>query len=220
MQRAALLQILHSGYILRTDTVGILIPAAIASPVTHEGVIRMSDSDVMTEAPEASADAVYEDEYEVLEVTAMHASMTAIGSVMTEELEASQCAIGSASVDGDASLATSVVGVLSADSVGVHQGGAAVMIVDGDVSIDQGAAQVIVARTVGIDQGGVGTLVAGEANIARSWVGLMAARNATLSDDSRVIVDARSALIIGAGLLGGLCMLAAAIFMGARRDDL
>jgi hypothetical protein len=181
----------------------------------------MSDSELMAEtgglAEEDDTDMA--EECDVVEVVAMQASMTAIGSVSAEEFDASQCAIGSASIDGDASVGASAIGMLSANSVGLHQGYASLMVVDGDVSVDQGGAQVIVARTVGIEQCGVGTLVAGEANVAHSWVGLMAARNATLSDDSRVIVDARTAIIIGAGLLGGLAAVAVAIFLGSRRGE-
>ena len=185
----------------------------------------MPDSDMkagesgVTEEDLLETDDMSEEEFDTLEVVAMHASMTAIGSVHTEEFDATQCAIATAAVYGDASIGASVVGALSATSVGIHQGGASVMIVDGDVSIDQGAAQVVVARTVGIEQGGVGTLVAGEASLARSWVGLMVARNASLSEDSRVIVDGRSAIVIGAALLGGLAAVACAIFLGGRKMD-
>jgi hypothetical protein len=180
----------------------------------------------MSDTPEVEASAAMPDDMiddmdegfgDVLEVVAMHATTTAIGSVSTEEFDAEQCLIGNAAVEGDASIGTSVVGVVSADSVGIHQAAAAVIVVGGDASIDQGGAQVIVAQTVGIDQGGAAVLVAGEANLARSWVGVMAARNATLSDDSRVIIDTRAALIIGGLLFGGLGLVACAVFMGARR---
>jgi hypothetical protein len=60
-------------------------------------------------------------------------------------------------------------------------------------------------------------VVAGDASVARSWVGFMAARNAEISDDSRVIIDTRAGLIIGAFLLGGLGLLAVATYLGARR---
>lgn len=167
--------------------------------------------------PEDLTDDMGEGFDEMLEVVAMHATTTVIGSVATEEFDAEQCLIGNAAVEGDASIGASFVGMVSADSVGIHQGGAAVIVVDGDASIDQGGAQVIVAQTVGIDQGGAALLVAGEANLARSWVGVMAARNATLSDDSRVLIDTRAALIIGGLLFGGLGLVACAVFMGARR---
>lgn len=182
----------------------------------------MSDSDLMADAagaPEEDLADMADEEFDVLEVIAMHASMTAIASVRTEEFDAEQCAIATAAVEGDASIGASVVGVLSASSVGVYQGGAAVIVADGDVSIDQGAAQVIVARTVGIEQGGVGTLVAGEATLAHSWVGMMAARNATLSEDSHVIIEGRSVIIVAAALLGGLAAVACAIFFGGRRSE-
>jgi hypothetical protein len=178
----------------------------------------MTDSDLMADLPVGDMDDAL-DECGVIEVVAMHASMTAIGSVSAEEFEATQCAIGSASVDGDVSVSASAIGALSANSVGIHQGMTSVMVVDGDVSIDQGAAQFVMARTVGIEQGGVGTLIASEANLARSWVGVMAARNATLSDDSRVIVGTRAAIIIGAGLLGGLAAVALAVFFRGHESD-
>jgi hypothetical protein len=177
----------------------------------------MSDTDVTAGVPEDEAADTTEDDFDVLEVVAMHAQATAIGSVSTEEFDASQCLICSATVDGDASIGASAIGVLSANSVGVHQGGAAVMVVDGDVSIDQGCAQVIVSRSAGLERGGVGILVTGEANLARSWVGVMAARNATLSDDSRVVIDTRSALIIGGLLFAGLGAVALCVFLAGRR---
>jgi hypothetical protein len=180
----------------------------------------MSDTELTTDAAGTTGgepDEILEDENDVLEVVAMHASSTVLGSVSAEEFDAEQCLIGSATVDGDASIGASALGVLSANSVGIHQGGAAVMVVDGDVSIDQGAAQVIVARSAGLERGGVGILVTGEADLARSWVGVMAARNATLSDDSRVIIDAKAALIIGALLFGGFGLVALAVLMAGRR---
>jgi hypothetical protein len=181
-------------------------------PVTREGVVEMADTDLTTEASDTD-----EGELDVLEVVAMNASTTAIGSVSTDEFDASQCLICSATVEGDASIGASAVGMLSASSVGVHQGCAGLIASDGDVSIDQGGACMVLTQTAGIEQGGVGVLVASEATLARSWVGVMAARNATLSDDSRVVIDTRSALIIGGLLFGGLGLVAVGIFMAGKR---
>jgi len=180
----------------------------------------MSDTDANVVSDLAAEDELAEmldDEYDVMEVVAMHASMTAIGTVTTEEFEASQSAIAAANIEGDGSLSGCAIGMLSAESLGIHQGAAAVMIVDGDASVDQGGAVVLVADTAGVEQGGVGVLVANEANLARSWVGFMAARNATLTDDSRVVIDARGALIIGGLLFGGLGLVAFAVFMAGKR---
>jgi len=167
--------------------------------------------------PEAEQAEFGMDDDGTIDVMTMSASMTAIGSVNTEEFEATQSAIATAIVEGDASVSASAIGSLNAASAGVHQALAGVMVVDGDVSIDQGGAGVIVANSVGVEHGGVGTLIAGDATLARSWVGVMAARNATLSDDSRVIIDARAALIIGGLLFGGFGLVAVAVYMAGRR---
>jgi hypothetical protein len=45
----------------------------------------------------------------------------------------------------------------------------------------------------------------------------MAARNASLSDDSRVVIDTRAALIIGGLLFGGLGLLGLGAFLAGRR---
>jgi hypothetical protein len=162
-------------------------------------------------------DDLYAGEFEVLEVETMDASMTVIGSVSTSELSATQSMIGSASVSGDAEIVASAVGVLTTGSVDVHQSGACAMMVDGDASIDQSAVQVAVAHRIDIESGGAGIVVADEVSVAHGWVGVMAARNAALSDDSRVIIDGRSALIIGGLLFGGLGLVAIAVCLGARR---
>jgi len=164
-----------------------------------------------------AGDQLLVDDSDYVEVEMMEASMTAIGTVSTEEFEGTQCAIGSAAVEGDASISASAVGLLTAGSVGLHQAGAAVIVVDGDAAIEQGGAQLIVAQRVDMENAGALVMVAGEASVARGWVGLMAARNATISDDSRVIIDGRAALIIGGLLFGGLGLVALAIFLGARR---
>jgi hypothetical protein len=179
----------------------------------------MSDTD--TAAPSSENPGIDDpdmyDEYEVAEIVAMHASMTAVGTVTAEEFEASQCAIGAAKVEGDASLSGCALGMLSADSLGIHQGGGAVMVVDGDTSIDQGGALLLVSETAGVEQGGVGVLITDEATLARSWVGFMAARNAEFSEDSRVVIDTKGALIIGALLFGGLGLVAFGVYMAGKR---
>lgn len=158
-----------------------------------------------------------DDDADFVEVEMMEASMTAIGTVSTEEFEGSQCLIGNVAIEGDASLSGSAVGMLTAGSVGLHQSGAMVIVVDGDAAIEQGGAQVVFAQSVGLENAGAGVLVAGDASVARSWVGLMAARNATISDDSRVVIDTRSALIIGGFLFGGLGLLAAAMMFAVHK---
>lgn len=156
------------------------------------------------------------EECEVFAVEMMEATATALGSVSAIEFAARQSAIGSADVGGDAEVSGSLVGVVNAGSVGLYQGAAVVILANEDAAIEQGATQVLVTRSADLERSGAGVIVTREAHIARSWVGVMAARNATLSEGSRVLVDARAALIIGALLFGGLGLLAMGVYLGAR----
>lgn len=167
------------------------------------------------DATDQSDEDLYEDDF--TDVDIMEASATAFGQVFCDEFGATGSAIASASVAGDAEITGSVIGALSADGVAMRQAAAMAMVVSGDVAVSQGGASLIVARHVEVETGGACCIVASEASVARSWVGLMAARNATISDDSRVIIDTRAGLIIGAFLFGGLGLLAAATYLGARR---
>jgi hypothetical protein len=179
----------------------------------------MSDDDYAHDTGETEAEsddtAVFEDEF--VDVDIMEASMTAFGTVSCGEFGATQSAIASASVAGDADISSSLVGAVSAESATLRQGAALAMVVSGDAAISQGGASLIVAKSVEMETAGVCCVVAGDASVARSWVGFMAARNAEISDDSRVIIDTRAGLIIGAFLLGGLGLLAVATYLGARR---
>jgi len=180
----------------------------------------LSDAEMAAEMLGQSPDEMdvpFEDDADFVEVDMMEASMTAIGTVATEEFEGNQCLIGQAIVEGDASMSATAIGMLTAGSVGLHQGGAGVLVVEGDVAIEQGAAQLIVAKRVDMDQAGAGVMVVGDASVARSWVGLMAARNATVPDAPRVLIDAKAAPTLGCLPFGGLRLVAIAVFLGARR---
>lgn len=154
---------------------------------------------------------------EFVEVEIMEASMSAFGSVVCDEFDGRYSAIGSASVAGDAELGGSLVGAINAESVALRQGVAGAMVVSGDAAISQGCAPMVIAQSVEMESSGACMVVTGDASVARSWVGFMAARNATVSDDSRIIIDTRAGLIIGGLLFGGLGLLAVAVYLGARR---
>jgi hypothetical protein len=175
----------------------------------------MSDEESVQGTDAMDEDETFADDF--VDVDIMEASMTAFGSVSCDEFVATQSAMATVAVAGDAEIAGSVIGALSADGVALRQGGACAMLVDGDAAVSQGAAAVIVAQNVELESSGAGILVTGDATLARSWVGFMAARNAEISDDSRVIIDTRAGLIIGALLFGGLGLLAVATYLGARR---
>jgi hypothetical protein len=192
---------------------------AVPKALEMEEMSEMSDDDYAHGASEDEAapeDAIVFEE-DLVEMDVMEASMTAFGSVNCGEFGASKSAVGSASVAGDADIERSVVGAISAESLSLTQGAALAMVVSGDAAVSQGGASVIVAKSVEIEKGAACCVVAGDASVARSWVGFMAARNAQISDDSRVIIDTRAGLIIGAFLFGGLGLLAVATYLGARR---
>jgi hypothetical protein len=180
---------------------------------------QMSDDDYAhgTGEDEATPEdaTVFEDEF--VDVDVVEASMTAFGSVNCGEFGATKSAIASAEVAGDADITMSMVGAVSAESVSLKQGATFAMVASGDAAISQGCSSVIVAKSVDMETAGACMVVAGDASVARSWVGFMAARNAQFSDDSRVIIDTRAGLIIGAFLFGGLGLLAVATYLGARR---
>ncbi|HEY5483753.1 MAG TPA: hypothetical protein VIK31_08075 [Propionibacteriaceae bacterium] len=157
----------------------------------------------------------FEDDF--VDVDIMEASMTAFGTVSCDEFGATQSAIASASVAGDAEISSSLVGAISADSAGLRQGAAVAVVVSGDAALSQSATSLVVARSVEMETVGACCVIASDVTVARSWVGFMAARNAEISDDSRVIIDTRAGLIIGALLFGGLGLLAVATYLGARR---
>lgn len=151
-----------------------------------------------------------------VEVEVMEAKMTAIGSVMTEELGATKSAIGKASVAHDASVSKSSVGFMSAETAVMQKGGVGIMKIDGDGELHQGGSSLIVAQRLNMDSSGAGAIMATKATAARSWIGLLAAGKVKLEDDSRVIVDMRAGLIIGAFLLGGMGILSAAMMRSRR----
>lgn len=163
-----------------------------------------------------AADLVDEAECDVVEVDILEAKAAALASVSTVELAARGSAIGKASVEGDAEVSGSLVGVVNAGSVGLYRGAALVMVGDGESAIEQGFAEVVVTRAIGLNKSGAGVVVANDASVARSWVGVMAARNATLTADSRVIIDAKAILVLAMAVLAGLGAFAM-FFMPRRR---
>lgn len=157
------------------------------------------------------------DESGTIEVDLLQASMTAIASADTGELDASKSAIASLTAHGDTYVSTSAIGMLDGVNVEMHQSMAGAVIADANASVHSSAAPVVIARNVDLVSSGSAVTVASEVTAAGSWIGLMAARNATLSEDSRVILDWKGALIIGLCLMGGFGLLALAVWFAARR---
>lgn len=140
-----------------------------------------------------------------VESDVMEVSTTAIANARTGTLNATQSAIGSAAVEGDALLSASAVGMVSAKrAASLHQGVAGAVVSEGDIAVQQGGGAVMVGRTIDVDQGGSGVMVSGETNASRSYVGVLVSRRASFSEDSRVLFDWKAALILAAVLVGGV----------------
>lgn len=154
---------------------------------------------------------------ELIEIDVMEASMSCMGSVQTGELEAMACAIGSASVDGDAFVSASAAGLVTAGYAEVRQGLAGAVVSDGEAKVSQSFTPLISARRVDMAGSANCLTFADEASATRSWIGLVAARNVTVSDDSRVIIDWRGAIILGLFMLGGFGIVAAVVWLTGRR---
>jgi hypothetical protein len=173
----------------------------------------MSDETMMPTAPAAE-----ELDLEPIVLEELHANMTAIGSAEAATLVASQSALGNVSVEGDAEVSASAVGGLSTiGSAAVRQSIVGAIMSDGEASLSQGMAPLIMAKRVDMSTSGACVVAADDVSVTKSWIGLMAARNATLSEDSRVVIDWRAALIIGALLMGGFAIVAVGVFLAGRR---
>lgn len=154
----------------------------------------------------------------VVEAESVSATLSAIASVRSNSLDATGSAIVLASVDGDAEVTASAVPILSAKGDATfRQAYASAFIAGGDVKIVQGGAPLILGKSVDIEQGGAIAMVTGEASVKRGFIGVLLSPRADVSDDSRVVVGPKAALIIGAVLLGGFGLVALAIFFGAKR---
>ena len=174
----------------------------------------MSDeTTTITTSDDAGPDAAVEP----VMVDSLNASMTALGSARTTSLTATQSALGNVSVEGDATVSASIVGMLSSGDVTLRQSAAGAVMADGDATVSQAFSPLIVGRKVETSGTVNCVTIAEESSVTRSWIGLMAARNATLHEGSRVVIDWRAALILGLLMLGGFGIIACVIWIVARR---
>ena len=149
----------------------------------------------------------------------MQANLSAVVLARSDWFESIGSAVALASVEGDAEINTSAVPLLIAKGdIDFHQAYASAVVAGGTVHVHQGGSPFMLAKQLKIEQGAGAVLVAGEATVERSFVGIVLARNANVSQDSRVLLDGRSAAIVAAGLLGGLGLLALAVMRGFEKS--
>jgi len=152
------------------------------------------------------------------EQDALKANMSAIGTVRTGSLDATASAIGFANVSGDAALTASAAPVvLTKGNVSLHQCYTSAIIAGTEVDASQAGAPLIIGKKVRVEQGGAMVMVSGRSKVKHGFVGVLLTPQATVSEDSRVLVGTKAALIIAAALLGGFGLLAVVMAFGVKR---
>lgn len=153
-----------------------------------------------------------------LEGEAVQASLSAIGAAHAEEFEAVGSAVGFVSAGNDVTITASISPIVHAKGdIHVRQAYTSAVIAGGDMEISQAVAPIIVGKQLSIQQGGGVVLLAGEAQVSKGFVGVLLSPNATVSDDSKVLLSTKAALIIAAALFGGFALVAVVMIIGARR---
>ncbi len=153
-----------------------------------------------------------------LEGESVQASLSAIGSVHAQEVEAVGSAVGFVSAGGDATITASYAPIVhSKGNIHVRQSYTSAVIAASDMEISQSLAPIIVGKQLSVQQGGGVVLLAGEAEVKNGFVGVLLSPKATVSDDSKVLLSTKAAIIIAAALFGGFALVAVVMVLGARR---
>jgi phage-related tail fiber protein len=139
------------------------------------------------------------------------------GSTSSGPLAATQSAIGSATVSGDATLSASVVGSVSAKAASIRQSFAGAVMTEGDATVAQSGTPLIMAQRVDMQSGASCMVIGDEVTTRRSWVGLVASRHTTLTEGSRVIIDWKGALVLAAVMLGAAGIIVLLLWLVGRR---
>ncbi len=153
-----------------------------------------------------------------LEGASVQASLSAVGSAHAEEFEAVGSAVGFVSAGGDATITASFAPIVHAKGdIHVRQAYTSAVIAGSNMEITQAIAPIIVGKQLSVQQGGGVVMLAGEAEVKNGFVGVLLSPNATVSDDSRVLLSTKAAIIIAAALFGGFALVAVVMVLGARR---
>jgi hypothetical protein len=153
-----------------------------------------------------------------LDADSLQANLSAIASSQSGSLEVVGSAVGFANVSGDATLTASATPVVYAKgNVSVRQSYTSAVLAGGDMEITQAGAPIIVGKKIDVTQGGGCVLVSGESSVSNGFVGVLLTPKATISDDSKVLLSTRAAIIIAAALFGGLGLIALVMVLGVRR---
>jgi hypothetical protein len=148
----------------------------------------------------------------------LQANLSAIATAQTGSLEAVGSAVGFANVSGDATLTASASPIVySKGNISVRQSYTSAVLAGGDMDITQAGAPLIIGKQLSVRQGGALVMLTGESTVSNGFVGVLLSPKATISDESRVLISTKAALIIAAALLGGFGLVALVMVLGVRR---
>lgn len=148
----------------------------------------------------------------------VQANLSAVGVSKSDSMTSVGSAVGLVTAEGDVDINTSMVPlVIAKGDASFHQAYASAFIAGGTVDVRQGGSPIIVGKQLSVEQGGGIVMLASEADVHHGFVGLLVSPNATLSDDTRVLLSTKAALIIAAAILGGFGILAVVMVLGVRR---
>lgn len=126
--------------------------------------------------------------------------------------------VPSVTASHDANLTTSFAGVVNAQGdANLNQGAAGAVVAQGDVSVTQAGAAAIVGRAITGENIGGAVLVGSEVSVKNAWVGVALSPNLEVSEDSRVIIGTKAAIIIAVAMFGIFGIAAVLAVLGARR---
>jgi hypothetical protein len=153
-----------------------------------------------------------------LEAETLQANLSAIATAQTGSLEAVGSAVGFANVSGDATLTASASPIVySKGNISVRQSYTSAVLAGGDMDITQAGAPLIIGKQLNVQQGGALVMLTGESTVTNGFVGVLLSPKATISEESRVLIGTKAALIIAAALLGGFGLVALVMVLGVRR---
>ncbi len=148
----------------------------------------------------------------------VQASLSAVGTVRAEEFEAVGSVVGFTAAGGDATITASCAPIVHAKGdIHVRQAYTSAVIAGSDMEISQALAPIIVGKQLSVNQGGGVVMLSGESQVSNGFVGVLLTPKASISDDSKVLLSTKAALIIAAALFGGFALVAVVMVLGARR---
>lgn len=153
-----------------------------------------------------------------LEADIVDATGCAFARASTSDLGMGASAIALAEVHGDAWARFSAVALAYAEGdITLSTSYTSAVVAGGVVEMKTSLAPVVAGKEVSLDTSWACIAAGGEVTVENSWVGIVISPDATIAENSRVLITPRVGLLIGAFLFGGLGLIALAIYVGARR---